>query len=53
VRVLSGDGLGALYDFFAVLAGREPKAVLIKLSEGDRNASIAELGLSGLHEPAI
>jgi glucokinase len=51
-RVLSGAGLGAIYDFFASKAGREPKAVGKKLSEGDRNAAIAELGLSGAHEPA-
>ncbi len=51
-RVLSGDGLGAMYDFFASKAGREPKAVGKRLSEGDRNAGIAELGLSGTHEPA-
>ena len=51
-RVLSGDGLGAMYDFFASKAGREPKPVAKKLSEGDRNAGIAELGLSGTYEPA-
>lgn len=51
-RVLSGDGLGAIYDFFASKAGREPKAIGKKLSEGDRNAAIAELGLSGQYEPA-
>lgn len=51
-RVLSGDGLGALYDFFASKAGREPKAVGKMLAEGDRNAAIAELGLSGKYEPA-
>jgi glucokinase len=51
-RVLSGDGLGAIYDFFASKAGREPKAIGKKLSEGDRNAAIAELGLSGTHDAA-
>jgi len=51
-RVLSGDGLGALYDFFASRGGREPKAIARKLAQGDRNAVIAELGLSGAHGPA-
>ena len=51
-RVLSGDGLGALYDFFSMRAGREPKPVGKRLAEGDRNAAIAELGLSGVYEPA-
>lgn len=51
-RVLSGDGLGALYDFFASRGGREPKAIERKLAQGDRNAAIAELGLSGAHGPA-
>lgn len=51
-RVLSGDGLGALYDFFSTKAGREPKPVGKRLAEGDRNAAIAELGLSGVYEPA-
>lgn len=51
-RVLSGDGLGALYDFFATKTNREPKPVGKRLAEGDRNAAIAELGLSGVYEPA-
>lgn len=51
-RVLSGDGLGALYDFFVSKAGREPKPVGKRLAEGDRNAAIAEIGLSGVYEPA-
>jgi glucokinase len=51
-RVLSGDGLGALYDFFASRGGREPKSVTRRLAQGDRNAVIAELGLSGAHRPA-
>ena len=51
-RILSGDGLGALYDFFAAKAGREPKPVGKRLAEGDRNAAIAEIGLSGAYEPA-
>lgn len=51
-RVLSGDGLGALYDFFASRGGREPASVKKRLIEGDRNAAIAELGLARTHRPA-
>ncbi|MRG93377.1 hypothetical protein GF068_15865 [Polyangium spumosum] len=51
-RVLSGDGLGALYDFFVARGGRETKATERRLSEGDRNATIAELGLSGASRAA-
>jgi len=46
-RVLSGDGLGALYDFFVSRGERETKATGKRLAHGDRNAAIAELGLSG------
>jgi glucokinase len=45
-RVVSGAGLGALYDFFAPRAGRESAAVKKRLLEGDRNAAITELGLA-------
>ena len=51
-RVLSGNGLGALYDFFASRGGREPASVKKRLLEGDRNAAIAELGLAHAHRPA-
>ena len=51
-RVLSGDGLGALYDFFASRSGREPRAIARKLEQGDRNAAIAELGLARAYRPA-
>lgn len=51
-RVISGDGLGALFDFFAARGGREPASVRAKLLEPDRNAAIAELGLAGAHRPA-
>lgn len=51
-RVVSGAGLGVLYDFFASRGGRETKAVAQKLAEGDRNAAIAELGLARAHKPA-
>lgn len=49
-RVLSGDGLGALYDFFT--RGREPASIKKRLLEGDRNAAICELGLAQAHKPA-
>lgn len=51
-RILSGNGLGALYDFFASRAGREPRAITKRLAQGDRNAVISELGLSRQHRPA-
>lgn len=51
-RVLSGDGLGALYDFFASRGGREPASVKKRLLEGDRNAVICDLGLANAHRPA-
>jgi glucokinase len=52
-RVVSGAGLGAIYDFFASgTKAREPRAVAARLAEGDRNAAIAELGLAGHHAPA-
>ena len=50
-RVLSGDGLGALFDFFAARA-RVPRAIERRLAEGDRNAAIAELGLARAFRPA-
>ncbi|WP_437330996.1 glucokinase [Sorangium sp. So ce381] len=50
-RVLSGDGLGALFDFFA-RAARVPRAIERRLAEGDRNAAIAELGLARAFRPA-
>ena len=51
-RVVSGAGLGALYDFFASRAGREPRAVAKRLAQADRNAAIAELGLARGYRPA-
>lgn len=51
-RVLSGDGIGALYDFFASRGGREPASVKKRLMEGDRNAAITQLGLAREHRPA-
>jgi glucokinase len=51
-RIVSGDGLGALYDFFLSRGPREPRAVTRRLAEGDRNAAIAELGLARSFRPA-
>jgi glucokinase len=51
-RILSGNGLGALYDFFASRAGREPRAIAKRLAQEDRNAVISELGLTRQHRPA-
>jgi len=51
-RVISGDGLGALYDFFLSRGGRESRAIAKRLAEEDRNAVIAELGLARTHKPA-
>ena len=51
-RVLSGAGLGAIYDFFVARSGPEPESVARRLAEGDRNKEIAELGLSGAYPPA-
>jgi glucokinase len=52
-RVVSGPGIGALYDFFAARAPRpEPVRNQRALAKGDRNAAITRLGLSGASEPA-
>jgi glucokinase len=51
-RVVSGMGLGNLYDFFAARGGAVPPAVAARLAGEDRNAAIAELGLAREHFPA-
>jgi glucokinase len=51
-RVASGTGLGVLYDFFVSRGAREPQRVARRLAEGDRNAAIADLGLSRGSRPA-
>src|SRR5262249_21125962 len=51
-RVVCGNGLGALYDFFLSRGGRETEEVARRLAGGDRNAAIAELGLARTHAPA-
>jgi glucokinase len=51
-RIVSGDGLGALYDFFASRTRRVPRSIEKRLAEGDRNQAIAELGLARAYRPA-
>jgi glucokinase len=51
-RTLSGPGLGHIYDFFVRKHGGETLAIAEKLSSGDRNATIAALGLSKKSRPA-
>jgi glucokinase len=53
-RVLSGDGLGSLYDFFRERKGmaETPENALSIQNAADRNAAIAELGATGKSEVA-
>lgn len=52
-RVVSGPGLGAIYDYLLTQPGREEApSVTKRLAKGDRNATITELGLSGISEVA-
>jgi glucokinase len=51
-RIVSGMGLGNLYDFFVARGGAVPSAVAARLAGEDRNAAIAELGLARAHVPA-
>ncbi len=53
-RILSGDGLGSLYDFFREAKGTaEPKSNAAAIAAApDRNAEIAQLGLTGKSKPA-
>jgi glucokinase len=52
-RIVSGPGIGNLYDFFVRRSGAtEPEPVLRELENGDRNAAITRLGLSGQSKPA-
>ena len=52
-RIVSGMGLGNLYDFFVARGGAAvPRAVAARLAGEDRNAAIAELGLGREHPPA-
>ena len=51
-RVLSGTGIGNLYDFFAARSGAVPSAIARRLADEDRNAVITELGLARQHLPA-
>jgi glucokinase len=45
-RVLSGPGLGHIYDFFVRRYGGETFEIGEEMSSGDRNANIASLGLA-------
>jgi glucokinase len=54
-RILSGDGLGSLYDFFRQAKGTaEPKNNIAAIAAApDRNAEIARLGLTGKSKAAV
>ncbi len=53
-RVLSGPGMGNVYDFFRDRSGRRESAeVEQELAQGDRNATITRLGLAGKSEAAM
>lgn len=46
-RVVSGPGLGAIYDYLlAATDYEEPEPIRQRLARGDRNATITELGLA-------
>jgi glucokinase len=53
-RILSGDGLGSLYDFFHEARGlSESRQNAAAISAApDRNAAVAELGAAGKSKPA-
>jgi glucokinase len=46
-RVLSGDGIGNTYTFLRAEGPREPSWLTERLAQGDRNATISEVALSG------
>jgi len=54
-RILSGDGLGNLYDFFRLAKGiaETPANVHLLTSAPDRNAALGQLGLQGSSDAAI
>jgi glucokinase len=52
-RVVSGMGIGNLFDFFVARSGSAlPPAVAARLAGEDRNAAITELGLARRYLPA-
>ncbi len=53
-RILSGNGVGALYDFFRQAKGlpETTENAEIIASSSDRNAAISRLGVDGKSEPA-
>ncbi len=54
-RVLSGNGIGMLYDFFRQAKGVPETAENAQTiaNAGDRNAAISQLGLEGMSEAAV
>lgn len=47
-RIVSGPGIGAIYDYFLASNGfEEPAAIQRMIEKGDRNANITKLALSG------
>ncbi|HEX9297187.1 MAG TPA: glucokinase, partial [Polyangiaceae bacterium] len=53
-RVLSGPGIGRVYDFFVERHGAEDPAIQAQLAKGrDRNVLITALGLSGESRAAV
>jgi glucokinase len=54
-RILSGDGLGNLYDFFRLAKGlgETPANVQILAGSPDRNAALGHMGLEGSSDAAV
>ncbi len=54
-RVLSGNGLGNLYDFFRLAKGMDESSANLELMTAapDRNAAISKLGLEGKSDAAV
>jgi glucokinase len=54
-RILSGDGLGNLYDFFRLEKGvsEAPANVQALATAPDRNATLAQMGLEGSSDAAV
>jgi glucokinase len=54
-RILSGDGLSNLYDFFRLAKGiaETPANVQVLASSPDRNAALGQMGLQGSSDAAV
>jgi glucokinase len=54
-RILSGDGLGNLYDFFRLAKGISETAANVQAlaSSPDRNATLSQMGLEGSSDAAV